>query len=457
VETDNAQHAGARPPASRTRRGLIETAWLLLIMVIATLLFFARYDDPRRIASGDSFWYMRQALIFTGVDPETARLQAAQQVCRDTNRSFRASKATSRCKLYTSTGFAPRYVAIFDSRPGYPMFAAPFVATLGLWTGMMAATLVLALIAAVLAYLAVWLASGLRLAGVFAAAILFVLPSGFAMTRMMTESGVLAGYLAVLLGVTLLSRGRRLGLPLVLVALAWLFLVRSASGMAMALTLLAVGIVASFGRERRRVGVTIGVVGVLAVAAWQVVSKVLRLPGLNDTIQDFATGHFKRRADVADPIGWLVDTNLAFWPELLATEMATLTSAAAFGFAVAVLLLRMRVVAVAWICTGLTGVTMVVAHPMISQYDRLMVPLWLPVACTFGCAAALAIGRPAPAAVAHPAGESPARQATQPVPHQAERVPRQLGHERGLAAPALRIRLDINRAPWRWAAARTGG
>jgi hypothetical protein len=446
VETENAPHAGARPPASRARRGLIETAWLLLIMVIATLLFFARYEDPRRIAGGDSFWYMRQALIFTGVDPETARLQAAQQVCRDANRSFRASKVTSRCKVYTSTGFSPRYVAIFDSRPGYPMFAAPFVATLGAWTGMMAATLVLALIAAALAYLAVWLASGLRLAGVFAAAILFILPSGFAMTRMMTEGGVLAGYLAVVLGATLLVRGRRLGLPIVIVALTWLFLVRSASGMAMALTLLAAGVVTSFGRGRRRPGLTMGAVGVLAVAAWQAVSKVLHLPGLNDTIQDYATGHFKLHADVADPIGWLVDRNLTFWPEQLAAEAAEPTTIAALGFAVAVLLLRMRVTAVPWIFTGLTGVMMVVAHPMITQYDRLMVPLWLPVACAFGYAAALAIGRPAPATAAHPAGESPARPAIPPIPRQAERNPGQVEHERGRAAPALRIPLDINRA-----------
>ena len=372
------------------RRGLTETAWLLLVVVIGTLLFLARYEDPRRIAAGDSFWYMRQTLIFTGVDPETARLEAAQQMCRDTNRSMRASKATPRCERYTSTGFAPRYVAIFDSRPGYPLFAAPFVATLGLWTGMMAATLVLALIAAVLAYLAVWLASGRRLAGVFAAAILFVLPSGFAMTRMLTESGVLAGYLAVVLGATLLLRGRRLGLPIVLVALTWLFLVRSASGMAMALTLLAAGVLASFGREHRRPGLTMAAVGALGVAAWQALSAVLRLPGLNDTIQDYATGHFKLHADVADPIGWLVARNLDFWPQRLAAEVAVPTTIAAFGFAVAVLLVRMRVAAIPWIYTGLTGVLMVVAHPMDSQYDRLMVPLWLPVACAFGCAAALA-------------------------------------------------------------------
>jgi hypothetical protein len=56
------------PKTRLPRRGLVETASLLLVVVIAALLFLARYDDPRRLAPGDSFWYMRQALIFTGVD-----------------------------------------------------------------------------------------------------------------------------------------------------------------------------------------------------------------------------------------------------------------------------------------------------------------------------------------------------------------------------------------------------
>ncbi|MGW4947993.1 hypothetical protein ACWEOZ_41115, partial [Actinoplanes sp. NPDC004185] len=392
METVVADRAGSRPSRSRTRRGLVEGAWVLLVVVLAGLLFLARYEDPRRVASGDSYWYMRQALIFTGTDPEVAGLEAGRQVCRDLNRASRARGEKPTCELYVTTRISPRYAAIFDSRPGYPLFAAPFVATLGLWTGMMTATLVLALLAAVLAYLAVWLASGLRPAGVLAATVLFALPTGFAMTRMLTESGVVAGYLAALLGATLVVRGRRAGLVLVVAALAWLLAVRSASGMAMALALLAAGALTALGRRQRRAGALLGATGLLTALAWQLLSRTLHLPGLNDTIQDFATRHFRAGPDVADPIGWLIRRNLFFWPDRLVLELAVPGTLVAVLFAVVVLVLRMRAVAALWIFTGLTGVMMVLAHPVNSEYPRLMAPIWLPVACAFGYAAALAVG-----------------------------------------------------------------
>ena len=426
METENAEQSQQRPHRTSATRGLVETAWLLVVLALATMLFLARYEDPRRIASGDSFWYMSQALIFTGVDPEEARLRAGQQVCRDMNRSLVASKQPATCKNYVTKGFSPRYVAIFDSRPGYPLFAAPFVAVLGPWTGMMAATLILALMAALMAYLAVWLASGLRLAGVLAAALIFVLPTGFAMTRMLTESGVFAGYLAVLVGATLLLvRGRRTGLLLILAALAWLFALRSASGMAMALTLLGAGVLALLSRRHRGAGAAVGGVGLLAVVVWQVLATVLHLPGLNETIQDFATKHFKRGPDVADPIGWLIDRNLDFWPEILGRELAVPTTLAALLFAVVVLVRRMPDVAAPWILTGLTGVMMVVAHPLGSEYNRLMSPIWLPVACALGYAAALAVGGGPvpPAAAGEPPGRAPAGGTPAVIPRQREPEP----------------------------------
>ena len=391
------------------RRGVVEAAWILLVVVIASLLFLARYEDPRRISSsGDSMWYMRQALIFAGKSPDEARIAAARQVCRDINRSQRDQGARPSCTEYRSTGISPRYVAIFDSRPGYPLFAAPFVAVLGPWTGMVAATMLLAVAAAVLAYLAVWLATGLRLAGVFAGGLLFVLPPGFWMTRLLTESGVVAGYLAVILGGMLAWRGRtRLGLSIVTVALVWLFAVRSASGMAIALTLVGASAVALLTRlPQRRGALMTGGVGLLAVALWQVVSSVLRLPGLNDTIQDFATVHFTR-PDISGPIGWLIEKNIAYWPEQLADEIPYPEAAIALLFAVVVLVRVMRSAATLWIFTGLTGVAMLVAHPVASEYDRLMLPLWIPVTCALGYAAALAVSRARTPDVAEPEPAGP--------------------------------------------------
>jgi hypothetical protein len=377
--------------------------------VIAGMFFLVRYDDPRRIATGDSYHYMRRALIFTGVDAAEAHTRAAEQVCRDVNRSPLPSNEKPCTRYRTDNISNPRYVAIFDSRPGYPLFGAPFVAVLGPWTGMMAATMLLALLAAALAYLVVRMTTGSRLAGVLASVALFVLPSGFAMTRMLTESGVIAGHFAVLLGATLLLRGRRYGVAVIVAALVWLFAVRSASGMAMALTLLGAGAIALFSREHRRPAGLVMAIGAVGAVSWQAVSAVLGLPGLTETIQDYATRHFVKWRDVPDPIGWLIDKNLEFWPDQLRHELTVPTTVAALAFAVAVLVIRMRLVAALWIFTGLAGVLMVVAHPVATEYDRLMVTVWIPVAAAFGYAAALALGRlPTPATGAQPAPPEPA-------------------------------------------------
>ncbi|AEV85286.1 integral membrane protein [Actinoplanes sp. SE50] len=405
---------GARTSRPGRRRGLVETAWLALLLVILSLLFLARYNDPRKIVSGDSFWYMRQALMYTGLTKQEAHTEAARQICREINRSLVANGHRPECVEYTLAGISPRYIAIFDSRPGYPLFASPFVAVLGAWTGMMAATMVLALLAATLAYLAVWMASGLRLAGVLSAVAMFLLPTGFLMTRMLTEGGVMAGYLASIIGGMLVLRGRRSGFAIIAASLVWLFAFRSASGMAMALALLAAGALAALRREHRRTSLILVATGAVAVLGWQLLSSLLHLPSLNDTIQDYATGHFTAKPDVPHPISWLIDRDLDFWPTQLKAELTVPTTLAAFGFAVAVLIIKMRPYAPLWIFTGLTGVMMVAAHPLKSQYDRLMLPLWLPVALAFGYAAALAL-RPATARLSG-AGSADDPTGTRPAP-----------------------------------------
>ncbi|MFI1992254.1 hypothetical protein [Actinoplanes sp. NPDC020271] len=448
----------ARSSGGPARRRLVEGASILLVVAMAALLFTVRYYGPEKRTSGDSFWYMRQALIFTGVDAETARKRAEALILEDYNRA-----GGDRTTYDTSTA-KPRYRAIFDSRPGYPLFAAPFVAVLGPWTGMIAATLVLALVAAVLAYLAVWLASGLRLAGILASVLLFVLPTGFWMSRMLAEAGVVAGMLAVLLGAMLVRRGRLAGgIPLIVAALTWLFAVRSASGMAMSLVLLATGALTLAHRASRRrakplvdpasprqakplvdpasprqakplvdpasprqakplvgpasrraeplvdhvsrpgAGLVHGGsrrgpalimgLGGLGVAGWALVSQVLGLPGFDETVQDYATVHF-RAPDVADPIHWLIGKNLAFWPSRLSADLTALVKPVVLLAVLSVFVLRMRPVAALWILTGLTGVAMVVAHPVPSQYERLMMPLWIPLAAVLGYAGALALRRP---------------------------------------------------------------
>lgn len=398
--------SGNSSNGTRSRwRFAVEAAWVLLVLAIAGGLCLIRYDDPRRIAiSGDSYWYMRQAQMFAGVSEPEASAAASRQLCRDLNRSAADRALDDRsivlpaCVEYSMAGISPRYVAIFDNRPAYPLVASVFVSAFGPWTAMMIATMLFALLSAVLAYMAVWLATGLRLAGVIGSALLFALPSGFWMTRMLVEGAMMFGYLAVLIGAMLLWRRRMVGLPLVVVALAWLFATRSASGAAAAISLVGASLLALFFRGRDRRGPLItGGLATVTLAGWFAASAAYGLPGLNETIQDFATRHF-RLPDISDPLPWLWRKNLEYWPiegrRLLDAPWQILA-----GLLAAVILFRRaRHIALLWMILGVTGLMLMLAHPANGEYPRMMIPLWLPIAAAAGYALALALRGPGLAA-----------------------------------------------------------
>src|SRR3712207_3653040 len=107
-----------------------EVAWAVLLLVCSGLLLMARADGPERVTTGDSYWYMRQAQIFAGLDPATAAGRAATEMCGDINRASLAAGGQPPCRAYEVLT-EPRCVAIFASRPGFPLLAAPFVAAFG--------------------------------------------------------------------------------------------------------------------------------------------------------------------------------------------------------------------------------------------------------------------------------------------------------------------------------------
>jgi hypothetical protein len=401
------------------RRALVvEAAWLLAVMAIAGVITVGRMHDPARLASGDTYWYARQAQIFAGLDPATASTRAADLVCQDSNRSNVANGGKPSCFTYVTTGITPRYQSIFTYRPGYPLFATPFVALLELPHAMKAATLALAMLAAAMAYLAIWMALGRRPAAVLGVTVLFLLPAGFWMSRLLTEGGCVAGVCATLIGAMLVLRGRlTAGLAVMTVALAWLFAFRSATGLAMVLVVVAGAVAALlFRAPQRRELLRLGGYGLGVGVVWTVFGAIVGEPGLTDTIQDYATTHF-RRPDVPDPIGWLVDRNIWYWPQQFEKLATNPWSVAFLLFAAIVLLRRIGPAAWLWIGTGLIGVAMQIAHPYPTEYDRMMLMSWIPVACALGYAGALALARSRPSPAAPPdieraaVPELPAREA----------------------------------------------
>lgn len=394
------------------RRLWTDSAVIVLVLGIAAALCYARLSDPRRISSsGDSYWYMRQAQMFTGVTPAEASAVASRLVCDDINRSRRASNKVPDCVTYDQSKVAERYIKIFTTRPGYPWFASLLIPRYGVWNGMLAATVLLAMLAALLSYFTVRLAVGSRFAGVVASALLMLFPCGFWMTRMLAEGATAVGYLGVLLGATLVWRARAVsGIAISVLALGWLFTARSANGMALTLALLTAAVAMLITRypHPARALITGGIGGV-GLLAWVITSSRLHLPGLNETIQDFATYHFKI-PDIPNPYEWLYEKNLWFWPLQWRDIRASPWGIFAFLFAIVVLFRRLRQEAWLWIISATTGLWLLVAHPAYGEYDRLMQPLWITAACAFGWAAALAVARqprperPGPAAEPAPAG-----------------------------------------------------
>ncbi|MEN3611082.1 hypothetical protein AAH979_16180 [Plantactinospora sp. ZYX-F-223] len=394
---------------------------MLLVLVIASALCMARYEDPRRIASsGDSYWYMRQAQIFAGADPATASAQASFQVCRDINRSAKERRMPRACRNgYPQAGISPRYIAIFDSRPGYPLFAVPFVKILGLWQGMAAATLIIAVGVGLLTYLAVWLAFGIRLVSVIAAAMVYTLPTGFWITRMLADGAMMVGCLAVLIGAMLLWRNRFSGIPIALAGFAWTFSTKSANGVAMALVLLAASLGALLTRfPNRRGALLTGGLGLATLVGWFALSAALKLPSLSEAIQDYATTHYIR-PDTPEPYTWLWERNLLWWPGALEHMIVSPLPLIAVIIATLIFVIRTRHLTFLWLGTGLSGLAMLVAKPVDSEVERLMIPVWILVSAALGYAIVAALpagwsGRPGTEGAARPVDRPPSPTPSRP-------------------------------------------
>jgi len=385
-------------PLRRRRRSrrTREAAWVLLVAVLSGLLVTARFDGPERLAPGDTYWYLLRAQTLAGTDPATAARTASALMCRDINRATRAAGARPTCRNYDTSRISPRYAAIFDSRPGYPMVAAPFVAAFGPWRGMVAATLALGVLTSLLAYAAVRMASGVPLAGAVAAVSLLLLPSGLWITRLLAEGMVAAGCLGVIIGVTAVwRRGRRWGWPVIAGALAWTFAAKPSNGAALAGALVATGLILAVraARPARRRAVALAGLGTAFLAAWFALAAALGLPGLTETIQDYATRHF-RRPDIDDPLRFLVNRNRDLWGDRLDDLAVSPGPLVLTVSAVAVLVFTLRAVGLLWGAVGATGLVVVAVHPMAAQYDRLVGPVWLPVAAAVGLAVASVLHRP---------------------------------------------------------------
>ncbi|MBI2775890.1 MAG: hypothetical protein HYX57_01300 [Chloroflexi bacterium] len=151
--------------------GRPSVAHIALILALGASLWGIRWATTGDRASGDTFWYARQALRLAGESTTSATAEAARYIV---NLGHGSDEAVWISMAETIDG---RYPAIFDSRPVYPLVAAAFVPFIGL-DGLVAAAFLAGLVFALAIGLVAYAVTGSRLASVAAVVLAYALPSG---------------------------------------------------------------------------------------------------------------------------------------------------------------------------------------------------------------------------------------------------------------------------------------
>lgn len=347
----------------------------------------------------DSYRYGVYALRLLGVPQQEAHDQALRIYCRQKAEAAERTRNLDPWQRYHEPSTvdadiaaclaahptrlapsSPRYQAIFDTRPGFPLLAAPFVKVLGLARGMLLASLALGAAGGLMVFLLLRIAGAPRGPALVGQLLYYALPTGFWASRTLSEGTMLLATFAVLAGAWLLVR-RRIGLGLTVTLLAQLFCFSVKYSQVPMLGIGLAGAAAGiwlFARERRHAGtLLLGASGLAALAAGLAVPRLLSWPGFHDSLQDTFTHHFQEGPDVADPMSRLVELNAVFWAQWW-QEQAQRPLLLLATVAGAVALWRWsRPLALIVLAAAATGIATEIAHPLWEEGDRLYVAVWL--------------------------------------------------------------------------------
>lgn len=367
-------------------------AWALIVSVIATAVMVGEPGKIRNTTWNDTYRYITAIERDLGKSDAQAKAIALDYYCTDLARTTgnAVTKAGIRggcIAQWTAAGGLspnlPRFNQIFDSRPGYPLLAAPFVAGFGLNRGLALLSVLLTLLAGWGVVLLIRLAGGGTLAALAGMVALYTLPTWFWLNQFLTEAPTLVCTIAVLIGAVLMLRGRtRLGLIVSTIAYVCGFVVRYSTFSVQAGCLaLTVGLLAWWSREwrNRRAGLlALYSAGVFIVL--MLLPMAFGWPGFKDSLEDTFTNHYAKPAP-PNLYGKWISLNHHFW---LATAKNYLHDPLVPALLVlgAVLLWRYRREFGAIIgAAALTGLVSAAAHPLTSQLDRLYFQVYLLGVC----------------------------------------------------------------------------
>ncbi|WP_121713628.1 hypothetical protein [Streptomyces sp. E5N91] len=293
---------------------------------------------------------------------------------------------------HTVPYMSERFMAIFEARPGYPVFLVPFVLAFGVTWGLWTAGVVIAGAGGVLVFLILRTLSvpvPLALAG---QALYYVLPCGTTAMRPMTEGLLMALTLAAVWGCALVLRaGRnRAGLAVVAGSLIALFTVKHSQALFLGLCLAAAGGVIALRRYRRRARrlrgrggpasrdvLALAAVGLAGALATVLLARLLHYPSEADSLQDLLTDHFNRPDRKHPwPEFWQLQGN--FWVEWLRRQAWQPLFVAALAAGAWGALRRGSAVGGFLVAAACTGLLTQAGHPDINIWgERLIVLAWL--------------------------------------------------------------------------------
>ncbi|GAA2258949.1 hypothetical protein GCM10010415_20920 [Streptomyces atrovirens] len=304
--------------------------------------------------------------------------------CREREwRQVEARLAAGQTGGHTVPFMPERFMRIFEVRPGYPVFLAPFVSLLGVAWGVWAAGVVVTCAGGVLAFLVLRALSVPVPLALTGQALFLVLPCGTTAMRPMTEGLLLTLTLAALWGCALVLQGhrRRAGLALVGGALLALFTVKHSQALFLGLCLAGAGAAIAVRRRWRgpepgRGVVALAGAGCAGAFGTVLLARLLGYPSVSESVQDLLTDHFAR-PDRERPWAEFFQLQGNFWTEWLRRQLWEPVFVAFLAAGVPGALRRPAFGAflVAAACTGFLNQA---GHPDINIWgDRLITLAWL--------------------------------------------------------------------------------
>lgn len=354
---------------------------------MAVAVGIGRWLVEPRDGNADVFYYARATLEFAGVP----RADAASQAAAFTYQMLHPGHVGTYQPADLLVSADPRYAGFFAARVLYPALASLLVPFVGLW-GLVVVSFCSSAVAAIAVGTAGRGITGSTALGALASLAFLISPGGRYGYWVSADAPALALVAAALVCAgAYLSRGSRFAVASCLVTSGLLAVTKVGNLDALVAAGVVVGVIGVIRRTEWRDralmlaagGVALGIVATVGghVAGW---------PSVMDQIQDLLTQHF-RTPDVASPLPQLLrrDFDARQW---LTRDLALVPIGAIVFAGLAGLVLRLGPRTLPWLVAAGSAWLLVLIHPVHSDIDRVLAPLWLSVAVGSAPLAAWVIG-----------------------------------------------------------------